>query len=377
MDGRGSWRPTRAEVDLECIRHNVGLFVELVGATCRVMAVVKADGYGHGAVESARAALQAGASRLGVALVEEGEELRAAGLREPIHLLFEPPPEAAARVVELSLVPTVYTRPYAHALSRAAAAKGAKVDVHIKVDTGMHRVGASPREAAALAGEVASLRGLEVEGIYTHLANASLPGDTFTLRQWETFRQVLQEVEEAGLRIPLRHAAASGAAISVPESRLEMIRLGIAMYGLLPGAGFRGSLDLRPALSLKTEVGHVFRACEAEGVSYGLTYKCERDAWIAVLPIGYADGLSRDLSNRWEVFIAGRRYPQVGTVCMDLCMVDLGDDLYEPGEEATIIGGYGMEDIGVERMAEERGTINYEVVCGIGKRVPRIYLNRL
>lgn len=377
MAAGGAWRPTRVEVDLECIRHNVKLFVELVGASCQVMAVVKADGYGHGAVETARAALQAGASRLGVALVEEGEELRAAGLQAPIHLLFEPPPAAAAKVVELGLVPTVYTMPYAHALARASAAGGGKLDVHIKVDTGMHRVGASPQEATALAEEVSSLPGLEVEGIYTHLANASVPGDPFTLRQWEVFRQVLAEVDEAGLKIPVRHVAASGAAVSFPESRLDMIRLGIAMYGLLPGGEYRGSLDLRPALALKTEISRVFRACEAEGVSYGLTYRCERDTWIAALPVGYADGLARALSNHWEVLIAGKRYPQVGTICMDLCMVDLGEDEHEAGEEVTVIGGYGMEEIGSERMADLLGTINYEVVCGIGKRVPRTYLNRL
>jgi alanine racemase len=377
MAGTGAWRPTRAEVDLECIRHNVGLFVGLVGPSCQVMAIVKADGYGHGAVETARAALQAGASRLGVALVEEGEELRAAGVTTPIHLLFEPPSEAAARVVELDLIPSVYTPAYAHALSRAAAARNGRLRLHIKVDTGMHRVGADPREAATLAVEAVSLPGLEVEGIYTHLANASMPGDPFTMRQWEVFQQVLEEVEGKRVKVALRHAAASGAAVSFAESRLEMIRLGIAMYGLLPGSGYRGDLDLRPALSLRTRISHVFKACEAEGVSYGLTYRCERDAWIAVLPIGYADGLPRSLSNRWEVLIAGKRYPQVGTVCMDLCMVDLGEDRFEPGEEVTVIGGYGAEEWGVERAAELLGTINYEIVCGIGKRVPRVYLNRL
>ena len=377
MAGNRHWRPTRVEVDLEHIRHNVRLFVELVGPSCQVMAVVKADGYGHGAVETARAALQAGASRLGVALVEEGEELRESGLEAPIHLLFEPPPAAAPRVVELGLVPTVYDLDYARALSRAARGRGGEIPVHLKVDTGMHRVGAMPAEAADLAEGIERLPGLELEGVYTHLAMASEPGDPFTLRQWEVFNHVLEELEERGLKVPVRHAAASGAALSLPESRLEMIRLGIAMYGLLPGEGYRGRLDLRPALSLKTRLSHVFWACAGEGVSYGLTYRCERDAWIAVLPLGYADGLARALSNRWEVLIAGRLYPLVGTVCMDLCMVDLGEDHYAPGEEATVIGGYGEEEIGVERMAKELGTINYEVVCDLGKRVPRLYRSRL
>jgi alanine racemase len=376
MTENAFWRPTRVEVDLECIRHNVNRYVELVGSSCEVMAVVKADGYGHGAVETARAAIQAGATRLGVALVEEGEELRAAGLDVPIHLLFEPPPSAAPKVVGLDLVPTVYTADYARALSRASTASGSKIRVHIKLDTGMHRVGASPDEAKALALDLADLPGLSVEGIYTHLANASVPGDPFSTRQLGLFNEIVEELHEAGLEIPLRHAAASGAAVSLPESRMEMVRLGIAMYGLLPGPEFSGSLDLRPALSLKTGISRVFRACEGEGLSYGLTYTCACDAWIAVLPIGYADGLSRALSNRWEVFIAGRRYPQAGTICMDLCMVDLGEDALEAGEEVTVIGGYGMEEVGVERMAGMLGTINYEVVCDLGKRVPRIYLNR-
>lgn len=241
----------------------------------------------------------------------------------------------------------------------------------------MHRVGASPGEAKALALEIADMAGLVLEGIYTHFSNASVPDDPFSRRQCELFNQVLEELRGAGLEIPVRHAAASGAAISLPESRMEMIRLGIAMYGLLPGAGFKGSLDLRPALSLKTGISRVFRVARGEGLSYGLTYKCERDTWIAVLPVGYADGLSRALSNRWEVVIAGKRYPQAGTICMDLCMVDLGEDAYEKGEEVTLIGGYGMEEVGVERMAGLLGTINYEVVCDLGKRVPRVYRNGL
>ena len=377
MGYSGRWRPTRAEVNLEHIRHNVRIYSELIGPSCRIMAVVKADGYGHGAVETARAALQAGASRLGVALVEEGEELRAAGLEAPIHLLFEPPPEAAERVVELGLIPTVYTLPYARALSRACTDKGVRAPIHLKVDTGMHRVGMDAAGAADIAAEIAGLPGLEPEGIYTHLAMASLPGNPFNSQQWKAFELVVEEVRAAGLVIPVRHVDASGAALSVPEARLEMIRLGIAMYGLLPGEGYRGDIDLRPALSLKTAVSHVFPVKAGEGLSYGLTYRCESDTWIAVLPVGYADGLTRALSNRWEVLIAGKRYPQVGTICMDLCMVDLGGERCEPGEEVTVIGGYGEEEVGVERMAELLGTINYEVVCDLSKRVPRVYSNRL
>ena len=369
------YRPTWLEIDLENIRHNVRCYTRLVGPSCQVMAVVKADGYGHGAVEVSRAALQAGATRLGVALVEEGEELREAGLHAPVHLLFEPPLEAAAKVVELCLTPTVYTEEYAGALSRACTSRGVTLPVHLKVDTGMHRVGVAPEKAVYLADSLRRMPGLELEGVYTHLAMASQPGHPYTGEQWRVFEGVLAELRRRGIKIPLRHVAASGAALSLPAARLDMIRLGIAMYGLYPGKSYQGSIDLRPALALRTRICHVFRARQGEGVSYGLTYQCPRDSWLAVLPLGYADGLARSLSNRWEVLVGGKRYPQVGMICMDLTLIDLGEDRYAPGEEVTVIGGCGEESVGVERMADLLGTINYEVVCDMGKRVPRIYLN--
>lgn len=373
----GLWRPTRAEVDLGNIAHNVRLYADLVGPSCRIMAVVKADGYGHGDIEVSRAALAAGASRLGVALVEEAERLREAGFEVPIHLLFEPPANAAERVVELELTPSVYGMEYASALSRACTETGGSIRVHLKVDTGMHRVGVEAGSAAELAEEITRLPGLELEGVYTHLAVASEPGNPFTSRQLEAFQQVVKDTEERGIAIPLRHVAASGAAVTFPESRLDMIRLGIAMYGLLPGKDYAGMLDLRPALSLNTRLAHVFNAQEGERVSYGLTHTFERPVWVGVLPIGYADGFARALSNRWQVLIAGKLYPVVGTICMDVCMVELGEDRYPVGEAVTVIGGWGQEAIGVEAMAETLGTINYEVVCDIGKRVPRLYLNGL
>ncbi|MDY6796286.1 MAG: alanine racemase [Actinomycetota bacterium] len=369
------WRPTYAEVDLDNIRHNVRLFAELVGDGCQIMAVVKADGYGHGDVETAGAALQAGATRLGVALVEEGDRLRGAGFKIPIHLLFEPPVSAAGRVVELALNPTVYTMEFAEALSRAAVEKDVGISVHAKVDTGMHRVGMNPDRAASMLEEIALLPGLKLEGIYTHMAMASELDHPFSLRQWRVFERVLEEMETRGIEVPIRHSAASGAALSLPDARMDMIRLGIAMYGLLPGGSYTGMLDLRPALSLRTRISQVFRVPAGEGLSYGLTHVFDEPSWVAVLPLGYADGLSRDLSNRWEVLIAGKAYAQVGMICMDICMVKLGEDRYTAGEEVTVIGGYGEEEIGIERVAGVLGTINYEIVCGIGKRVPRVYRN--
>jgi alanine racemase len=375
MEEENIWRPTYARIDLDNIRHNVRLFTGLVGPDCQVMAVVKADGYGHGARETAKAALQAGAVRLGVALVEEGEDMRLAGFEVPVHLLFEPPPTAAAKVVELELTPTVYTLEYAEALSEAAVEAGTVLPIHVKIDTGMHRVGMEADRALEMTESISALPGLEMEGIYTHLAMASEPRDPFTLKQLKVFDEIYRRLEERGLRIPLRHAAASGAALSHPGARMDMIRLGISMYGLLPGPDFKGQAHLRPALSLHTRISRVFRVPAGEGLSYGLTHTFTNPSWVAVLPVGYGDGFARALSNRWKVSIGGKLYDLVGTICMDVCMVDLRDDRLAVGEDVVVIGGNGEEEIGVELMAEVLGTINYEVVCDIGKRVPRIYEN--
>jgi alanine racemase len=375
MQEEALWRPTYARIDLENIRHNVRLFAGLVGPDCQVMAVIKADGYGHGARETAAAALQAGASRLGVALVEEGEDMRREGFEVPVHLLFEPPPTAAAKVVELELTPTVYTLEYAEALSEAAVEAGTEIPIHVKIDTGMHRVGIDLDQAVDVVESIYALPGLEVEGIYTHLAMASEPQHPFTHKQLEVFDEICRQLEERDLKIPMRHAAASGAALSHPGSRMDMIRLGISMYGLLPGPDFKGQADLRPALSLRTRISRSFRVAAGEGLSYGLTHTFASPSWVAVLPLGYGDGLARALSNRWKVIIGGKLYDLVGTICMDVCMVDLGDDQPAAGEDVVVIGGYGEEEIGIELMAEVLGTINYEVVCDIGKRVPRIYEN--
>ncbi len=368
-----SHRPTRAEVSLRAIEDNVRLFRSRLRPSTAIMAVVKSDAYGHGDLEVARAALQAGASRLGVALVEEAERLREAGISAPIQLLFEPPPAAAARVVDLELTPTVYSRAWASELSSAAVCAGRQVPVHLKLDTGMHRVGIDPSSCVEEAGYIAALPSLETEGVYTHFALASEPGNPFNRTQIETFLEAVERLERAGHAFACKHAAASGAALSMPEAELDMVRMGIAMYGLYPGPGYEGMVALNPALRLTTSLAHVFGAAAGEGVSYGLKYRLERDGWIGVMPIGYGDGLTRRLSNRMSVLIGGKRYRQAGTICMDMAMVDLGEDAREPGEEVILVGRSGDESIGVEEMAAHADTINYEIVCGLGKRVRRTY----
>jgi len=366
-------RPTRVEVSREAVRANVALFRSLLDPGTELMAVVKSDGYGHGDLEVTRAALAAGASRLGVALVEEAEKLREAGVDAPIHLLFEPPPASAPRVVELGLIPTVYTDEFVRELDRAAGRSGVSVPVHVKLDTGMHRVGIDTGQAVRRLSGWRGLRHLEMEGIYTHLANASKPGDPYSRLQLERFLACLEDLERAGFAFAVRHAAASGAALDLPESRLDLVRLGISMYGLYPGPGFRGAVGLTPALELKTALCHVFRAARGEGISYGLTWRMPEDGWVGVIPMGYGDGLMRRLSNRMEVLVGGRRCRQVGTICMDLCMVLLDGDGYSPGDEVVIIGEQGGQRIDADDLAEWAETINYEVVCMLGKRVPRVY----
>ena len=367
-------RPVVATVNLDNIRHNVEFLKGLLTPECLFMAVVKANGYGHGDAEVSRAALDGGADRLGVALVEEGIRFRRAGFDCPIHLLFEPPPGAAAAVLENDLIATVYTDRMARALSEEAANRGVNSRVHIKVDTGMHRVGIYPDEVAEFAGLLGGLPGIEVEGIYTHFAVADRVGHPFTEVQMDRFEEAAAVAEEVLGKPLVKHAANSAAVLSSPRSSCDMVRVGIAMLGMLPSEEFAGDEHLRPALSLTGEVAFVKRVPAGEGISYGLRYAPERDTCIAVLPLGYADGFSRLLSGNAEVLIGGKRRPVVGTVCMDLIMVDLGEEPVEPGTPFTVIGAEGGKEITADEIAERLGTINYEVTCMISPRVPRVYV---
>ncbi|HXF57007.1 MAG TPA: alanine racemase [Actinomycetota bacterium] len=359
-----------AVVDLDAVRHNVRL---LRPERAELMAVVKADGYGHGAVPVARAALEAGASWLGVALVEEAVALREAGIRAPVLLLSECSPGAEREAVEAGLTPTLYTAEGLRRLGAAARAAGRPVAVHVKLDTGMHRVGLPPEEAVAFCARVKEA-GLELEGLWTHFALADEPEDPFTAEQLKRFLEAADRVASALGRPRYLHAANSAAVLAHPEAHLDLVRVGIAMYGLPPGPALAGRADLRPAMSLRTRVAMVKRVAAGEGISYGLRYRLARESTIATLPVGYADGYSRLLSSRGQVLIRGRRYPVAGTVCMDQVMVDCGDDPVEPGDEAVLFGRQGEEQVTADEVAGWMGTISYEVLCGVSARVPRRYL---
>ena len=375
----GWLRPAWVEVDLAAVSANVAHIGELV-APSAVCAVVKADGYGHGAVPVARAAIAGGASHLGVALAEEGHELRHAGIDVPVIVLSEPAPEAMRLVVEDKLTPTIYTRRGLAALLGAVAAQdeGAPVPVHLKVDTGMHRVGASPAQVLELARAVAANPVLSLEGLYTHLAVADEPADPYTQEQLATFDRVIAALAAGGTRPPLLHAANSAGALVHPASRYQMVRPGIAIYGLAPASSMRSHPAVRPllpALSFKAEVSYVKQVAAGEGLSYGLHYRLPASSVIATVPVGYADGAPRRLSQvGGEVLIGGRRRPIAGSVSMDQLLVDCGPGPgVKAGDEVVLIGRQGDEEITAWEWGERLGTIAYEVTCALSPRLPRIY----
>jgi alanine racemase len=366
-----------AEIDLGAIRHNVAWLVKQA-APADVWAVVKANGYGHGAVPVARAALDAGASGLCVALVEEGVELRRAGIEAPVLLLAEPPPEAMDEVARHGLRPTLYSavaiEAAAQAAARSAAGTSRRLPIHLKFDTGMRRVGAVPADATALARLVADAPALELEGVMTHLAVADEPDRGATGRQLVALDTVLVDLDAVGLRPPLVHAANSAAAIAHPSARRSLVRAGIAIYGLPPSPAMADRCtDLRPAMSLRSRVSFVKQVATGDAISYGHRHTFTRPATVATVPLGYADGVPRRLSlTGGEVLIRGARSPITGVVTMDQFMVSCPPDV-EIGDEVVLLGTQGDERITADDWAARLGTISYEIVCGIRSRVPRVH----
>lgn len=366
-------RAARAEVDLTAVAHNVGALRALV-APALVCAVVKADGYGHGAIAVSEAALDAGADWLAVALVEEAAVLRKAGITAPILLLSPPRPTDLAAVVRYDLRVTVTSPVAVEPLATAAREQGRVVPVHLKVDTGMNRIGVAPDDALALAREISNRPELELEGVFTHCAVADDPEHPFTGEQFDRLDAVLAALAAEGIVPSIRHAANSAVALAHPRGRYDLVRAGIAVYGIAPAPDLVASLDLRPALSLRAEVSQVKRVRAGEGVSYGLRHVFPVDTTVATVPIGYADGVPRRFGLAGgEVLIGGRRRRVVGVVTMDQLMVDCGDDHVEVGDEVVVIGRQGSATVTADEVAAALETIAYEVVCGIGPRVPRFY----
>jgi alanine racemase len=336
---------------------------------------VKADGYGHGAARIAEAALAAGASHLAVAAVSEGAELRGAGINAGILLLSQAMPEEIPEILRYGLTPLVSDRDYIEALARSAAAAGIRCPVHLKIDTGMGRLGCPPEEAPGLAAHIAAQKSLICAGTATHLAAAdsALPGDmAFTGEQLRRFRGAVERIRAAGMDPGVIHAANSGGVLLHEESWLDMVRPGILLYGYnLTGADF----PVEPVMELISNVTFIKRVKQGESVSYGRTWISPRDTFIATIPAGYGDGLPRRLSGNWQALIRGRLYPLAGRICMDQCMADLGPETdISRWEEVTVFGGGAPS---AAEMAARLGTIPYEITCTINKRVPRVYMTGL
>lgn len=370
IDARG--HPVWAEVDLDAIRHNIATLGGIAPGA-EVMGVVKGYAYGHGNPESALAMLEAGATRLGVARVAEAIHLREAGVEAPIHVFTEPPDEAAATMLDKRLTATVYSEGFARALSAAAQASGTRAPVHVKLDTGMHRVGVLSEDVPDAISLLSSLPGLDIEGAWSHLAVADVPDHPFTRKQLDLFNDLAGKIERAGGKLRYRHLANSAATLSLPESHFDLVRCGIATYGLWPGPELVGAADLHPVLSLRSRVNMVKEIPAGERLSYGLRYELKRASRVVTVPAGYADGYDRRLSGRADLLIGGNRYKVSGVVCMDQFMVDVGDADVGAGALATLIGRDGNDAITAEELAESVGTINYEVTARIPSRVPRLY----
>ncbi len=360
---------TYAEIDLQAVKNNISAIRNLMAPGARLMAVVKANAYGHGAAAVSRAAVSAGADYLAVANLKEALELREDGILSPVLILTESPTSVMDEIIQYDLTQTIYSFAEAQALSNEAEKRKKSARVHVKIDTGMGRVGVAPSEAVAFITKISSLPGLALEGVFTHFAKAEDPEDNFTEGQFQKFQQLISRLGN----IPIKHSANSAAFLFHPQTHLDMVRIGLMMYGLYPSGNSRRRISLSPALSFKTRVTYLKKIPAGTPVSYGCTYVTPQETTIATLPVGYADGFSRRLSNRGQVIIRGKRYPVVGRVTMDLTMVNAGDSKVEVGDEVVLIGEQNGQMISADEIANLEDTISYEVICSIGKRVPRIY----
>ncbi len=369
-------RPTLAEIDLSAISFNLkGIKAKVHPAG--IMAVVKANAYGHGDIEICKAVINSGVDYLGVACVEEGIALREAGINAPVLVFSSAGLNRTDLYIQYDLEATIFDEPGLKNIRQSAEKLGKEAVVQIKVDTGMGRMGINWRQAIDYITKVDQTPHVKIQGIYTHFAASDHLDKSFALLQLERFNQVLEELKEKEIDIPLKHAANSGAILDLPEAYFNIVRPGITMYGYYPSSQTSESIPLKSAMTFKTRVVYIKEIEKGESVSYDRIFIAPKKTLIASLPVGYGDGYNRLLSGTGEVLIRGKRFPVVGRVCMDLIMVDLGDD-YEIkiGDEAVLFGAQGNDRITVNSISEKCNTIPYEIICWISPRVPRIYLNK-
>ncbi|OGO78486.1 MAG: alanine racemase [Clostridiales bacterium GWB2_37_7] len=370
-------RPAYAEINLDHLAHNIREVKRLAGKESQVMAVIKADGYGHGSAKIAQTLLDNGADRLAVAVLDEAIELRQAGFKVPIFVLGYTQPERAEEVVKYDLEQSVYSFEAAEALSKIAVDQNKTVLIHIKIDTGMGRIGLQANEGAVkVIKGINALPGLMIKGIFTHFAAADEVDKSYTHMQFEKFKWICHELEAQGINIEIKHCGNSAAIIDLPDMHLNMVRAGIMLYGLAPSPDVMlGKLELREVMSLKVRISHVKEIDAGQSVSYGRKFTANQKSKIASLPIGYADGYTRLLSGKSEALLKGKRVPIVGRICMDQCMIDVtGIEDVKVGDEVVLFGQQGDGFISIDEIAEKLGTINYEIVCMISRRVPRVYV---
>ncbi len=368
-----------AEVDLDAIVHNVKEIKKHLNPGVKLLGIVKADAYGHGVGEVARTILDNGVTNLAVAFCDEAVELRQMGFDAPILILGNSFEENIEKIVEYDIASAVSSVDFARKVSSEAARQNKIAKLHIKIDTGMSRAGFvsnsedTMRDAVQKIIEISRLQNVEIEGMFTHFASSDEEDESYTVMQYERFMTLDERLKERGINIPIKHACNSAALVKFPHMQLDMVRAGIIIYGLYPSRNFDKSLiDLVPAMSFKARVAQVKNVEKGSCVSYGRTYQCEKDSKIATISVGYADGYSRLLSDKAEVLVDGRRVKQIGRICMDQCMIDASEvNNINVGDDVTLFGNDG---ISADDVAELMGTINYEVICNIGRRVPRIYI---
>ena len=367
-------RPTAARINLQSLSYNFNVVLHHADGR-KILAVVKAQAYGHGALRVSRHFLELGADMLGVALVEEGRELRAAGIEAPILVMGAVFPGQAEAIAGLGLTPVVYDMKVARAIADAAQKQKTTVAVHVKIDTGMGRIGIPSAAAEDFIADLMNLRGITVQGMMTHFADADLRDKRFASKQMGLFESLLKKLDSRGISIPLRHAANSAAVLDYRRALFTMVRPGLMLYGYNPLEGEGAGAPLQPALSLVTRIAFLKKVPAGIPISYGRTFVTKRESMIATIPIGYADGYSRGLSNRGEAIVRSVRVPVAGRVCMDMTMLDVTDvPGVSEGDEVVLIGSQGNERITADDIAVKTSTISYEVLCGISSRVPRLYV---
>ena len=379
-------RATRAEINLKAFKHNLQNLKTVLGSKTDIMAVIKADAYGHGALPCAKAAIESGVGYLGAGVIEEGIELRKNGIKAPILILGGIFPDEVTDLVHHNLSTILHTSHLAEALSKGGKKQGKTVNIHIKVDTGMNRLGVLPENLLALTEKISSLPNLKIEALSTHFSSADDEDLTITNQQIELFKKALNKLKKTGIIPPLTHLANTSALFRFSESHSKMVRPGLILYGALPSPILNPVVEnfcrnenlenFEPVMQWKSRIILLKSVQKGQALSYSRKYFTQKDSRIATLPIGYADGLPRRLSNNMEVLVKGRRVPQVGTICMDMILIDVSKvpDV-QIGDEVVIFGKQGEEVIQVEELAQKADTIPYEVLCNIGKRVPRTYQN--